>query len=241
MMDERRLIEAAQHGDTVSFNHLVRIYQGALYQTAIRVLGEGGAAADATQDAFIAAYRSIRSFRGGSFRAWLLRIVTNRCYDQLRAKRSRPAVSLDELLPDFPNRDESIGESSEESPQESAERQELGRIIQRGLEMAPPEQRLTVILADIQGFAYEEIAQATGVNVGTVKSRLSRGRAFLREFLLAQEGIVPDTYRFRRSIQRATPAEPKEDRHVSHAFVVPNNYVPDRGGAAGLQPVGRTE
>ena len=207
------MIAAAQRGDLHSFNQLVRAYEGTLYQTAYRVLGDGNAASDATQDAFIAAYKSMRSFRGGSFRAWLLRIVTNCCYDQLRAKRHKYAVSLDALLFEFPNAEEGAAESREESPHDVAERQELGSIIQKGLQTIPPEQRVTLILADIQGFAYEEIAQITCVNIGTVKSRLSRGRAYLREFLLAQEGIVPSSYRYkceartitRNQVERATP------------------------------------
>jgi RNA polymerase sigma factor (sigma-70 family) len=198
-MDEKRLIAAAQRGDLQSFNQLVRAYEGSLYHTAYRVLGDGSAASDATQDAFIAAYKNIRSFRGGSFRAWLLRIVTNCCYDQLRAKKSRYAVSLDALLLDFPNAEESIGESREASPHDQAELQELGSIIHQGLQTIPLEQRVTLILADIQGFTYEEIAQITGVNIGTVKSRLSRGRAYLREFLLAQEGVLPDSYQFKHA------------------------------------------
>jgi RNA polymerase sigma-70 factor (ECF subfamily) len=204
-MDEKRMIAAARRGDLQSFNQLVRAYEGSLYHTAYRVLGDGSAASDATQEAFISAFKNIRAFRGGSFRGWLLRIVTNCCYDQLRAKKSRNAVSLDALLVDFPNAEESICESREASPQDQAERQELGSIIQKGLQTIPPDQRVTVILADIQGFAYEEIAQITSVNIGTVKSRLSRGRAYLREFLLAQEGILPDSYRFNRATRGVNP------------------------------------
>jgi RNA polymerase sigma-70 factor, ECF subfamily len=243
MMDEKRLIAAAQRGNLESFNNLVRAYQGTLYQTAYRVLGDGSAASDATQDAFIAAYRSIRSFRGGSFRAWLLRIVTNRCYDQLRTRRGKYAVSLDALIPDFPNMEESVGESREESPQDSAERRELGSIIQKGLEMIPPEQRVTVTLADIQGFAYEEIAQITGVNIGTVKSRLSRGRAYLREFLLAQEGIVPNSYRFNHVVRNdpRTQVELEGDRHIANAYGISSSRVSDSHYTTRLWPVGRPE
>jgi RNA polymerase sigma-70 factor, ECF subfamily len=243
VIDEKRLIAAAQHGNIESFNYLVRAYQGRLYHTAYRVLGDGCAASDATQDAFIAAYKSIRSFRGGSFRAWLLRIVTNRCYDHLRSNRSKHTVSLDALLPDCPNMEESIGESREESPHDSAERQELGSIIQKGLQSMPPDQRATVTLADIQGFAYEEIAQITGVNIGTVKSRLSRGRAYLREFLLAQEGVVPTSYRFNDAARRGPQAqvEPKEGRYVPKAFGVSGSHVSDGRFSARVWPIGRTE
>jgi RNA polymerase sigma-70 factor (ECF subfamily) len=202
-MDERRMIEAAQHGDVPAFNQLVRAYQGILYHTAYRVLGDAEAASDATQDAFVSAYKNIRSFRGGSFKAWLLRIVTNSCYDQLRAKQRRPTASLDALLLDPDNPAPGLGEAKEESPQDFAERRELNSIIQKGLQMLPLEQRVTVVLSDIQGFSYEEIAVVTGTNVGTVKSRLSRARAHMREFLLAQEELLPSSYRLKNEAKDA--------------------------------------
>lgn len=205
-MDELRMIAAAQRGDVSSFNQLVRAYQGIVYHTACRVLGDACAAADATQDAFLNAYKSIHSFRGGSFRAWLLRIVTNCCYDQLRIKQHRGVVSLDALLQDCPNAEERVGESSDESPPDFAERRELSSMIQKGLQTMPVDQRVTLILTDIQGFSYEETAGITDVNIGTVKSRLSRARAYLREFLLAQAEVLPASYHYRyagRGVARA--------------------------------------
>lgn len=188
-MNEQQLIAAAQRGDVAVFNQLVLQYQGLVYRTAYRVLSDAEAAADATQDAFISAFKHLRSFRGGSFRAWLLRIVTNWCYDQLRAKRARPATSLDALSadPDGPAL-QFIGPQSE-SPQEYAERRELGETIQRGLDSLPDEQRMAVVLSDIEGFTYEEIADIMGTTVGTCKSRLSRGRARMRGYLMANSDI----------------------------------------------------
>ncbi len=197
-MDERGMIEAAQRGDVPSFNQLVRAYQGVVYHTAYRVLGDGDAASDATQDAFISAYKNIKSFRGGSFKAWLLRIVTNSCYDQLRVRQRKPTASLDALLIDPDNPAPGLGEAREESPQDHAERQELAAMIEKGLQTMPVDQRVTLVLSDIDGFSYEEIAQVTNTNVGTVKSRLSRGRAHLREFLLAQEELLPSSFRPKR-------------------------------------------
>lgn len=216
-MDEKRLIQAAQRGDVLSFNRLVSEYQGSVYHTAYRILADGSAASDATQDAFIAAFRHIRSFRGGSFRAWLARIVTNCCYDQMRSRRARPAVSLEALIPDFPDSEDALGESREESPEDSAERRELECIIQKGLALVPPDQRVTLILADIQGFSYEEIARITAVNIGTVKSRLSRARAYMREFLLAQPGIVPNPYRYKWSDSSAAPIQNREKEENYYA------------------------
>lgn len=194
-MNEPDMIADAQKGGVASFNQLVRAYQSVVYHTAYRVLGDGDAAADATQDAFVNAYKSIRSFRGGSFKAWLLRIVTNTCYDQLRAKKRKPTASLDALLIDPDNPAPGLGEAREESPHEHAERSELGYWIDKGLQTLPYDQRMTLVLSDIDGFAYEEIAEATGTNVGTVKSRLSRARAHMREFLLQQQELLPDSFR----------------------------------------------
>jgi RNA polymerase sigma-70 factor (ECF subfamily) len=202
-MDEQRMIAAAQGGDVPSFNQLVRAYQSVVYHTALRVLGDGEAAADATQDAFVSAFKNIKSFRGGSFKAWLLRIVTNSCYDQLRAKQRKPTASLEALLLEPDHTAPGLMEARDEAPQEYAERQELASMIQKGLQTLPIDQRATLILSDIQGFAYDEIAQITATNVGTVKSRLSRARAGLREFLLAQEELLPASYRLKREAEDA--------------------------------------
>ncbi|MCG3140866.1 MAG: hypothetical protein HDKAJFGB_02001 [Anaerolineae bacterium] len=200
-MNEPQMIAEAQRGDVASFNQLVRAYQSLVYHTAYRVLGDGDAASDATQDAFISAYKNIKSFRGGSFKAWLLRIVTNACYDQLRAKQRKPTASLDALLVDPDNPAPGLGEAHEESPHAYAERQELGEWIHQGLQALPYDQRITLVLSDVDGFAYEEIALATNTNVGTVKSRLSRARAQMREFLLQQRELLPDAYRLKNRKQ----------------------------------------
>lgn len=196
-MNEPEMIAAAQRGDVPSFNQLVRAYQSLVYHTAYRVLGDGDAASDAAQDAFVNAYKNIKAFRGGSFKAWLLRIVTNTCYDQLRAKKRKPTASLDALLIDPDNPAPGLGEAQEESPHARAERQELAHWIQKGLQTLPHDQRMTLVLSDIDGFAYEEIALATNTNVGTVKSRLSRARAHMRDFLLQQRELLPESYRLK--------------------------------------------
>ena len=196
-MDEKAFILAAQKGDVSAFNQLVRAYQTRVYQTAFRVLGDGASAEDATQDAFVSAFKHIREYRGGSFKAWLLRIVTNACYDQLRVKQRRPTASLDALLIDPDDPAPGVDRAAPESPQEFAERRELGDAIQRGLATLPPDQRVTLVLTDIEGFSYDEVAAATGANLGTVKSRLSRARAALRDFMIAQEELLPARYRLK--------------------------------------------
>jgi len=192
-MDEQALIAAARRGDAQAFNKLILNYQTIVYNVAYRILHDQDAAADAAQDAFLSAYHALGNFRGGSFKAWLLRIVTNGCYDQLRAAQRRPTSSLDDLQVD-PDHSLMLVSGSE-SPEEYALRQDLSRTIQAGLDELPVDQRTTLILSDIQGLSYEEIAQATSVSLGTVKSRLSRGRARLRDYLQGKEELLPSRYR----------------------------------------------
>ena len=160
-MDEKALIDAARQGDVGSFNQLVLSYQSMVYNFAYRILGDRHAAADATQDAFISAFKAMGKFRGGSFKAWLLRIVTNACYDQLRRKQRQPSTSLDALLVLDPAPTQSLTDSRE-SPEEYTVRQELSKAIQIGIGTLPPEQRITLVLADVQGYSYQEIAGLTG-------------------------------------------------------------------------------
>ncbi|MFQ3661636.1 MAG: sigma-70 family RNA polymerase sigma factor [Chloroflexaceae bacterium] len=191
--EELRLVEAGQRGDVEAFNQLVRLYEARVYNLCYRMLGDADTAADVTQETFISAYQSLRRFRGGVFRAWLLRIATNACYDALRARKRRPAVSLD-----APQATESGAPfdvvDTAEAPDETALRHELARAIEQGLAQLPEDQRIVVILSDVQGLAYEEIAEVTGTNLGTVKSRLSRGRARLRDILRAGE-LLPSKFR----------------------------------------------
>jgi RNA polymerase sigma factor (sigma-70 family) len=191
--EELRLVEAAQRGDVESFNALVRLYETRVYNLCYRMLGDAESAADAAQDAFLSAYRNLRGFRGGSLRSWLLRIATNTCYDALRARKRRPSVSLEASDDEDEASPLQIADSAE-TPDDFALRRELAGAIQRGLATLPEDQRAVVILSDIEGLSYEEIADVTGTNLGTVKSRISRGRARLREVLRAGE-LLPARYR----------------------------------------------
>ena len=177
-MAEDELVQRSRQGDIASFNQLVAIYQRSVFNLALRMLSDAQAAEDATQEAFLSAWRHISGFRGGSFKAWLLSIVANCCRDELRRLKRRPAVPLADLEanPDgLP--------ASTCSVEDNLLSLELREEIYHGLVSLQPEQRLVVILSDIQGLSYEEIAQATCCSLGTVKSRLSRGRAHLRDYL----------------------------------------------------------
>ncbi len=195
-MDEAALIQSAQKGDLDAFNRLVLAYQDMVYNQAYRMINEMDAAEDATQDAFISAYRNIRSYRGGSFKAWLLRIVTNSCYDELRRRQRRPTTPLEPLDQD----DEEI-ESPHwladpgETPEDAAERAELAQALQHCLEGLAPEFRAVVILVDVQGMDYTEASEAAGAPLGTIKSRLARARLKLRDCLQGFWELLPASFR----------------------------------------------
>ncbi len=191
-MEEQELISRSQGGDIEAFNQLVERYQRLVYNLALRMLGNAGTAEDAAQDTFLSAYKAIGKFRGGSFKAWILRIAANACHDEMRAARRARVASLDDLmegLGDF------IADNDAESPEDYTLRRELGRFINEGLTRLPEDQRLVVILCDIQGLSYEEISEATNSSLGTVKSRLNRGRARLRDFLLQRRELLPAEFR----------------------------------------------
>ncbi len=194
-MDEKTLVEEARKGDLDAFNELVIRYQKSAYNVAYRILGDAEAAADAVQDAFLKAFRGIRRFRGGSFKMWIFRIVTNTCYDALRARKRRPTSSLNGMEVELNHTH--IGDSGAESPEDYAIRQELNHLIQEAINSLPPEQRAVVVLSDIEGFDYREISQALGIPLGTVKSRLSRARARVRDYLLARQELLPPEYRLK--------------------------------------------
>jgi len=191
-VDEIALIQAAREGDLDSFNRLVLAYQDLVYNQAYRMIGEEESADDATQNTFISAYNHLKSFRGGSFKAWLLRIVTNACYDELRRRKRRPTVPLEPL--------DDTGEEVEsakwmvdpgDQPEEKVQQAELQRAIQHCLDNLPGDFRATVIMVDIQGLDYFEAAQTIGKPIGTIKSRLARARLRLRDCLNGFAELLP--------------------------------------------------
>jgi RNA polymerase sigma factor (sigma-70 family) len=195
-MDEAALIAEAQRGDLDAFNELVLKYQENLFNAALRIVGDPDLAAEATQDAFLSAFSSLRGFRGGSFKAWLLRTVTNACYDQLRRKKRRPTVPLEP--------GDAEGEASRprgwladprRSPEQELEASELEEAIQHCLDRLPVEFRTVVVMADVEGLDYVQVAAAVRAPLGTVKSRLARARLRLRECLQAFEELLPAGFR----------------------------------------------
>ncbi len=197
-MDELALIASAQRGDLDAFNTLVLAYQDTLFNTALRILGDEDQAADATQDAFLSAFRGINSFRGGSFKAWLLRTVTNACYDELRRRKRRPTTPLEPNTGDGDEMDSPrwLADPSL-TPEQQNEADELEHAIQHCLENLPVEFRTVVVMADIQGLDYVEVAGAMRVPLGTIKSRLARARLRLRECLQGFWELLPASFRLR--------------------------------------------
>lgn len=180
--DDEALIRASQAGDLEAFNLLVMRHERPVFNVALRLLRDVGLAEDATQDTFIRAWQNIGSFQTGSVRSWLYKIATNRSYDMLRASARRPAGSLEaepvEIEPTW-----TTGGAGEEPPDAHALRRELSIYLERALTALPDDQRMVVLLADVQGLDYQEVADTMGIALGTVKSRLSRARAKIRQAL----------------------------------------------------------
>jgi RNA polymerase sigma-70 factor, ECF subfamily len=199
--DEAQFIMRSQRGDVSAFNQLVLQYQQTVFNVVLRMIGDHDIAADITQDTFIAAFRAIQSFRAtSSFRSWLLRIASNQACDHWRRTHRHVHESLDSLAEEDEPHSASIlstliATESEVNPEESLLTHELQELIQNGLQTLPLEQRVAVVLCDIQGLSYEEIASTTQTTLGTVRSRIARGRVRLRNYLFQHRELLPRSYR----------------------------------------------
>jgi RNA polymerase sigma-70 factor (ECF subfamily) len=195
---DEQLVSLSKDGNLEAFNSLVERFQGVVYNLCLRLLGNPESAEDAAQETFLAAYQAISRFAEGSFRSWLLRIAANESKDELRRRKRRgPANSLD-LIPD--NDDGPPLELADSAPGAPilAERRELAAELQAILMGIPFDQRQAVVLSDLYGFRYEEIASLVGANVGTVKSRIHRGRERLRQEIAIRPEQFPHSPRLSR-------------------------------------------
>ena len=189
-----RLVLLAKDGNLDAFNSVVERYQGAVYSLCYRLLGQREAAEDAAQEAFLSAYRALPRFEGGNLRSWLLRIAANESKDELRRRRRRqPALSLDDGGED--------GGQSIDMPDHSAGaellllRHEMGEKLEELLLLIPFEQRQAILLVDLYDFQYDEVAALTATSVGTIKSRIHRGRERLRRLLADRRELFGDVLR----------------------------------------------
>ncbi len=189
-LSEAGLIEAAQRGDLEAFNQLVITYQDQVFSLSRGMSGDDDLAEDITQETFLAAYRSLPRFRGGSFRGWLFRIAANACVDEFRKRRRHPVLSLEDreeamegsLLPsDFPG--------SGISPEKAYEQHEFEQGIQQAIDQLDMDQRAVVVLVDLQEVDYVAAARILGIPLGTLKSRLARARVQLRHLLKAKGAV----------------------------------------------------
>ena len=188
------LIEQSQQGQLDAFNQLVLRYQDLVYSVSYRIIGEAQSASDVTQDTFLKAYQRLDTFRGGNFKAWLTRIASNLCYDELRRVKRRPQTYLEDMTPEDSD-DEAPIPSDIASPEEVALQSDLQAAIQECINKLKDDQRIVLVFSDVQEMSYQEIAEATNVQIGTVKSRLSRARLAVRNCLQGFSELLPDQYR----------------------------------------------
>ena len=183
---DRALVERAIAGELEAFNEIVSLYQDYLFALVVRVVNDREAAADAVQEAFFSCYRNLDRFRGDSFRSWLTRIALNAATDVLRYRKRRPVDPYPEWEDDAWQ--PPAGEDA--SPERQALRRNTSRLIGAALAQITADQRTAIVMYDVEGFDYQEIADMTGVSLGTVKSRIHRGRLALRELLAADRELL---------------------------------------------------
>lgn len=196
-MDEAALIRAAQGGDLDAFNRLVLQYQELAYNLAYRMLSDPGGAEDATQNAFLSAYRNLSSYRGGSFRAWVLRMVTNTCYDELRRQHRHPTTPLEPMDDQDDEEIESPRWLADDSPspEQELESSELNHAVLDCLDQLPEDFKAVIVMVDVEGLDYQEVSQAINKPLGTIKSRVARARLRLRQCLQQYGELLPSEYR----------------------------------------------
>lgn len=191
--EEIQLIHKACQGDLDAFNELVLVYQSLAYNHACWLVGDSQTAEDLTQEGLIRTYRNLNQYRGGSFRAWLLRIVGNACLDELRRQKAHQVISLNWFNDDG---DEIEVDSWLEDPTASVDdildQRELGKNLQDAIKKLPDAYRQTILLVDQMEMDYAEVAETLGIPIGTVKSRVARARLLLQKELA---GTIPVAFR----------------------------------------------
>ena len=188
---EAAVIQAVLDGDVNAYEALVKEYEKNVYNLALRMTGNSEDAADMAQEAFIKAYNSLTAFRGDSkFSVWLYRIVSNVCLDFLRSRSRKQTVSLSTENDDGEEVELDIADETH-SPEQLLDRSLTRDAVRRGLAALPPDHREILLLREIQGLSYEEIADVLGLEAGTVKSRIFRARKKLCSFLI-KDGNIPE-------------------------------------------------
>ncbi len=185
-MDDRDLVGRARQGDREAFSQLIVQYQVPLYNMTLRMVSSREDAADITQEAFLRAWEKIRSLRDAPFKSWLFQITVNLCYDHFRRGRRYG------VMPDEEQGGKIVGLGiAMPDPQERAEANERARVVRESIAALEHDMRTALVLRDINGMAYEEIAGILGVPLGTVKSRIARARAQVQEYLMRNPDLFP--------------------------------------------------
>jgi len=186
--NEKDIIEKCKLGDNNAFEILIKNYDKKVYNMIYRIMGNKEDALDLTQEVFIKVYKGISTFRGdSSFSTWLYRLATNTCFDENRKKKNKKTHSLDKPI------ETEYGEFKRDlrddtyNPDEMLIKKEIQNLVQKAISMLPEEQRVMIVLRDIQGFTYKEISEILQCSMGTVKSRISRGRLALKNILESLE------------------------------------------------------
>lgn len=186
------LVERAKRGDVEAFETLVASHEKAVFNYAYRLTGNYEDAGDIAQEAFLRVYNSLPEFRGdSSFTTWLYRIVRNACLDEMRKRKRQRVTSLDETLEMDDGEMSRQFADSTDGPEQALERVEVQRAVLDSINSLDDEYRVVVVLRDIEGYSYNEIADALGINLGTVKSRLNRARGALKEAFAKLELLAP--------------------------------------------------
>lgn len=195
LLDDRELVRRCLEGELSSFDELMQRYGQKVYSLAFHMLGNPDDAADLAQEAFLKVYRALPVFRGEAlFSTWLFRIVTNTCLDgRRRAKKRLPVISLSQSTGTGESRLPLEIPDNTNDPQNTYLEHELQEEIQELLRKLPAAQRLVLVMRDLEGYSYEEIAAALGISLGTVKSRLNRARLRLRELYSHREELFGRT------------------------------------------------
>lgn len=196
-LDEAALVARACQGDVAAFEQLVAAYERKVYNLAYRLTGNPEDAADVAQEALLKVYTSLPEFRGdASFSTWLYRVVSNTCLDELRRRKRQRAVSLDQPI-SLTDGEDLTRQWADESdgPEEALTRKEQQAMVQQAISLLDEDHRVIIIMRDIQGLSYEEVADALGLSLGTVKSRLNRARAALQKKFSELELFGPKVVR----------------------------------------------
>ncbi|HHW49075.1 MAG TPA: sigma-70 family RNA polymerase sigma factor [Clostridiaceae bacterium] len=193
--EEKSLINKAKCGDIEAFEQLIEVYQKKVFNIALRMIGNYEDANDIAQEVFIRVYRSLGGFKEQSaFSTWIYRITTNVCLDELRKRKNKNVVSIDEDVKSDDGEIKRQIEANEPTPEAVAEKNYIKQVVNDAINQLSEEHRTVIVLRDIQGFSYEEIAKITKCPEGTVKSRINRARHALKDILSTKKELLNEDY-----------------------------------------------